>query len=142
MTITREALVKAVLQHVGTRWHHQGRTPGVGLDCIGLYVVSAVGLGAALQDFQGYGPIPRPEILMAQVQRQLVEVSRDERQVGDLLCFAAPESGKPSHFGVLVARAPDRMVHAFAKHRRVALEPVADQWVAALHSVWTLREFG
>lgn len=140
--ITREALVATVRQHIGTRWHHQGRTPGVGLDCIGLFVVSATELGAILQDFQQYGPIPRPEILMAQVTRHLVEVPLDERQVGDLLCFAAPESGKPSHFGVLVERAPDRMVHAFAKHRRVALEPVADQWVAALHSVWKLREFG
>ena len=33
---TRQDIVDAARTMLGTRFHHQGRTPGVGLDCIGL----------------------------------------------------------------------------------------------------------
>lgn len=51
---TREDVVRTARSMIGTRWRHQGRTPGKQLDCVGLVVKVAHQLGLSDYDFTGY----------------------------------------------------------------------------------------
>lgn len=57
MPATGDILSAARLM-LGTPYHHQGRTPGVGLDCIGLVMAVAARLGVrTTDDTYGHWPV-------------------------------------------------------------------------------------
>ncbi len=58
--MTGADVVAAARTHLGTRWRHQGRLPGVALDCAGLVIVVARQLGLVPADFDvnGYSRAP------------------------------------------------------------------------------------
>ncbi|MDD5585633.1 MAG: hypothetical protein PHY92_01580, partial [Alphaproteobacteria bacterium] len=51
-------MIAAARACLGTPFHHQGRKPGVGLDCIGLIVVALQAAGYDVRDRFDYSPRP------------------------------------------------------------------------------------
>ena len=86
--IDRDAIVAEARSMIGTPWHHQGRLPGVGLDCIGLVVCVLDRLGYTAKDKQGYRRAPVPSEFIAAVREQATEKPIDEMQAGDMLLIA------------------------------------------------------
>jgi cell wall-associated NlpC family hydrolase len=60
MSATAADVVGAARGHLGTPWQHQGRLPGVALDCAGLIICVArqLGLVAPDWDVNGYARMP------------------------------------------------------------------------------------
>lgn len=58
-------VVSAAREEIGTPWVHQGRLPGLALDCAGLVIVTARRLGLVPVDFDrgGYGRMPDGTLL-------------------------------------------------------------------------------
>lgn len=58
--MTPADVVAAARQHLGTPWRHQGRMPGVALDCAGLVIIVARQLGLVPEafDVNGYSRAP------------------------------------------------------------------------------------
>lgn len=83
--LSREEYVKAARLELGTKFHHQGRLPGVGLDCVGLVVVTCKQCGIPLRDFGAYRRIPDGVTLMREIAAQLDRV--DDMQPADVICF-------------------------------------------------------
>ena len=129
-------IAEAARALVGTPYHHQGRKPGVGLDCIGVPIAAARAAGLDVHDFAGYGPLPMPEVLLTEIAKDCDEITLGEAKPGDVLCF---KTGlvTPTHFGVLVD--DQHFVHAYNKLDRVGVQLLDPRWIRALHSVWRIK---
>lgn len=108
----------------GTRYQHQGRAKGVGVDCIGLIGMTALALGVpgakewrADPDMHNYGPTPNPDYLYAACERFLIRIAISAATLGDLLVMAFPR--QPQHFVVISRVDPTYVIHAYLQRRMV-----------------------
>jgi cell wall-associated NlpC family hydrolase len=107
---------------IGTPFHHQGRKPGVGLDCIGLLVVA--GKHLPLVDCESYPTEPDGKTLMYWLveKNRFVQV---EKRPGSLLVFAYAKEGVPQHVGVWTG---STIIHTSYKMRKVIENRMDDFW--------------
>jgi hypothetical protein len=100
---TRAEFVETVLSYVGTPFHHQGRAPGVGLDCPGPIICAARhhGLVAADFDVTAYGRIPDGFTLQAHCETYMDRIELADAIMGDVI-LAGFRNGPPQHLGVIV----------------------------------------
>jgi hypothetical protein len=148
-------IVAEARRHEGTRWKHQGRLPGVALDCIGLLVVVGRGLGVPLEDRDDYGPCPNPRRFVAQLAAQLDRVSgsdplslepdpgaADVARAGDWLAiFFEGGDGKrrrrtPQHIAL---RTDYGLIHTDGDIGKVTEHTFDARWRSRVHSAWRLR---
>ncbi len=131
---TRLRLVEAARTCLGTPFHHQGRTPGVGLDCIGLVVVALRAVGFRVQDRQDYAPRPDGQSLEKALREHGFTPlpSGEPPQPGDVLLFRY--DGQPQH--VALATSPTALIHAFAPAGRVVETSLGASWRRRLVGRW------
>lgn len=86
---------------LGTPYHHQGRLPGVGLDCIGLLVYAGAASGrlAPGVDVTGYPRYPDGKLLLHHLDAHLDRVHPDDMRPSDAVCVAYEKH--PQHVGIL-----------------------------------------
>ncbi len=123
MTLFVENMIAAARACLNTPFHHQGRLPGVGLDCIGLVVVALRAVGVEVRDRQDYSTRPDGKSL----ERALVEhgaVKVDSFRAGDILLFRYDQ--QPQH--VALATSANTMIHSFAPAGRVVETNIGAYW--------------
>lgn len=127
MTVDR--IVDAARACIGTPFRHQGRIPGVALDCAGLVVAVAQELGVAYTDQQGYSRTPSGGRLECALDEQpcLVRVPASERQPGDVLLIRF--ASDPQHLAIL---AGDTIIHSYASVGAVCEHRLSPVWVARI----------
>lgn len=138
---TAADIVAAARSFVRTRFVHQGRLPGEGLDCLGVAVCAAARCGVALRDERTYGRAPRPAHLLAELDAQLDRVEASDAAPGDVAVFWVENKERPRHVGVLF-RMDDGglgVVHALAMEGEVREHRLAGYWAARLTRVYRLR---
>lgn len=123
MIVPRADFVAFVLKLVGTPFHHQGRWPGLGLDCPGPLIVAAWHFGIKPRSFDvtGYSRVPDGAVLKALCDEHLIPIDYEARQIGDVLLVRF-QHGHPQHLGILVDIQPDRQYWVEAegiRHKRV-----------------------
>jgi cell wall-associated NlpC family hydrolase len=93
-------VVQAARALLGTPFHHQGRVPGVGLDCAGVPIVVARTLGLIAADFDvdAYPAIPDGVTLRDHCDRFLRRWPFEE--VGGVV-LVSWKGGPPQHLGVV-----------------------------------------
>lgn len=105
-------IARAAKNLVNTPWHHQGRTPGVGCDCVGVGVLAATATGRTVEDFTCYGLDPDEATLLTYMEANCVlcpeYTTPDDTPVGYGMLFWLVE-GKAQHFAI---RVDGGMVHA------------------------------
>lgn len=116
------AIVAAARGCVGTRFRAQGRTPGIGLDCIGVALVAAAAGGASFgvprYALGGDHEATLDDGLGAQGCTRVADAAP-----GDLIVVQpAPDR---RHLGVIV---PGGIVHAHAGLGRVVEGPLDPGW--------------
>jgi NlpC/P60 family putative phage cell wall peptidase len=111
----RDEIVRLARAWIGTPYHHQASTKGVGADCLGLvrgvwrelYGREAEAAPAYTRDWaEGAGR----ETLLEAARRHLREVAPSEAEPGDVLIFRLRRSAMAKHAGILVTATA--MVHA------------------------------
>lgn len=124
-----EAMVADARSLVGTetRWRHQGREPGVGLDCIGfprwLYLRQLGKLPDALEaEFKAYHRRPDGEKFLRLYREWFDEVPQNGTretlmQMGDLI--AIKDRGNPQH--TALACDAEYVVEAYANGRNMKI---------------------
>lgn len=128
-------LIGAARACLGTPFHHQGRRPHVGLDCIGLIVVALGAIGFQTRDRTDYARRPDGASLLAAIEAhggRKVETL----QAGDILVFRY--GGQPQH--VALATGPDSLIHAFAPAGRVVETRLGGYWRRRLVAVYRFTE--
>lgn len=122
--IAREAVVEEARTWIGTRWQHQARLKGVGTDCLGMVVGTAValevpGVRQLLTDpaLQGYGRTPVSQALLDACDRYMERIAVSAADLGDVLVIGFQHG--PQHFAIVSCREPLRIIHAYAQMREV-----------------------
>ena len=127
--MTGADIVRAARDLVGTPFRHQGRSPA-GVDCVGLAVVIAEGLGIPVVDQSGYGRRPQSGLLEAAFEDQPALVRVADRQPGDLLLMRF--DAYPQHLAIFAgwsdAYQGEGIVHAWLASRRVCEHRLDDDW--------------
>jgi cell wall-associated NlpC family hydrolase len=116
------AIVAAARACVGTRFRPHGRTPGLGLDCVGVVLAAAAAAPFKLPILPRYrlGGTP-PDI--AGIFAGVGALWVDSAAAGDVLVIA-PAPGQ-RHFGIVTAAG---LVHAHAGLERVVEGPIDPEW--------------
>jgi len=119
-TVTREDVVAEARTWVGTKYSHQARIKGVGVDCIGVAIGTARALGLVEPDFDIKGYTMQPDgTMLAHCDKYMTRVDRADMQPGDIVVIEF--IGDPQHFGMLVDYRHGGLgiVHASSKYRKV-----------------------
>lgn len=133
MTETQNAdhLIAAARACLGTPFHHQGRTPGVGLDCIGLVVIALRAIGIPVQDRSDYAPRPDGVSLIAALEAHGAQ-KVEQIKAGDILVFRY--ENRPQH--VAMATDEGHLIHAFAPAGSVVETSLGAYWRRRLVAVY------
>lgn len=125
MTVTPERVIATARGYLGTPFHHQGRAPGVGLDCAGVVVCVAHALGLSAADVRGYSRQPDPVLFRALLREHLIELP-GEGAAGDVLTFWL---GREQHLAIVTALTPLRILHAWQPAGAVVEHDCNPLWV-------------
>jgi cell wall-associated NlpC family hydrolase len=110
---TRAEFIATVRGYIGTPVVHQGRVPGVGMDCPAPIILAAIEHGIVPTDFDvnGYEAMPDGRTLLEWCDRHMTRTSSPEP--GDVIVVHF-KGGRPQHLGVLTDNTPGRSywVHA------------------------------
>jgi NlpC/P60 family putative phage cell wall peptidase len=104
---------------LGTKFKHQGRVKGVGVDCIGLVAGVARELGIEFEDKLNYGRDPNGNELQSELERYLTPCGI---VVGAVALFRIEK--QPQHVGII---SDVGIIHAYAQSRKV-VEHGLDAW--------------
>lgn len=109
--VDRADFLATVLSYEGTPYLHQGRVPGVGMDCPAPLIVGAWAHGIKPRSFDvtGYTGAPDGVTLKRLCDEHLEPIPFDQAQPADVLLTAwAREKFKPRHLGILMDANPQR----------------------------------
>jgi NlpC/P60 family putative phage cell wall peptidase len=124
-------MIAAARRCLGTPFHHQGRRPGVGIDCIGLIVVALRAAGKSVQDRTDYGRRPDGKSLVAALAAHGAQPV-EHIAAGDVLLFRY--DNQPQH--AALATGPDSMIHSFAPAGKVVETHIGAYWRNRLNGVY------
>ena len=127
--MSADEILAAARACLGTPFLHQGRIPGVALDCAGLVVAVAQSLGAEYVDRTGYSRAPSHGQLQCALDEQpcLERVAAMDRQPGDVLLIRF--AGDPQHLAIL---AGETIIHSYASVGRVCEHRLSSVWAARI----------
>lgn len=135
-------VVRTAQSYVGTPFHHQGRTPGSELDCVGTIVCSCQAHNYPIKDFRAYGRDADSKELLRQLRLYFNQKTNLVIEVGNILVFWLTHRTIPQH--VAWAIGGGRMVHAYGggKVREEAIsqpQSAAMNWEKHLYLVFELK---
>lgn len=117
MSDIQQRIVAAARACMGTPFRHQGRLPGVGLDCAGLCIVALRAAGVEMRDVKAYGRVPNEGRLQQAIDAQpgLRRIALADAGAGDVVLIRF--GTEPSHVGLLSAQGC--IIHAYERIGRV-----------------------
>lgn len=122
------AVIEAARACRETPFHHQGRQPGVGLDCAGLMVHAFSAAGLRTTDRKRYGREPDPAAMRAALEEVLVLVPvTDAWQPADVLWMRFLDD--PQHLALWTGAT---IVHAYLRVGRVVEHRLDGIWQARI----------
>jgi cell wall-associated NlpC family hydrolase len=130
-------LVEAARGMIGTPFKHQGRLPGVGVDCAGLVICALADAGVSIRDVKGYGRLPAHGVFMGVVDDHSDRIEQADIQVGDLMVFAF--RAEPQHIAVVSCVDPVRIIHAYSAIGRVVEHGMDETWQTRLRGCYRVR---
>jgi len=98
MPLSRAQVVAEARSWLKTRHVHQGRTKGVGVDCVGLLTGSAAALGQSTYDRTDYAPLGDMSHLVGLLDEHALRIQSTEIQPADIVVLDI--NGQP-HLGIL-----------------------------------------
>jgi NlpC/P60 family putative phage cell wall peptidase len=126
-----DTMIAAARRCLGTPFHHQGRQPKFGIDCIGLIVVALRATGKAVEDYSDYNRRPDGKSIVEALENHGAQMA-GAIEAGDVLLFRY--DNQPQH--VALATGKDRMIHAFAVAGEVVETIIGDYWQRRLVGVY------
>lgn len=124
MTLTRESIIAEARSWIGTRWAHQARKKGVGVDCVGLVTGALAALGEPVPDYTWYRRAPEGDKLLREVRARFAELPGIEP--GALLVFFVRARRVAQHIGILTF--DGTIVHANAAAGIVCEQAYDAEW--------------
>jgi len=139
-----ERILAVARSEIGTPFRHQGRIPGVALDCAGLVVRVAYKIEAKYLDYSGYSRHPSDGLLESALDAQpcLARVQVSEMQAGDVLLMRFKSD--PQHLALFAGWSDvyqaEGVIHAWLQARKVCEHVLTDEWRARIVRVYRFAE--
>lgn len=97
----RTDVVRMARSYLNTPFHHRGRLPGVGLDCVGLLVCVARELALVPPNFDipPYSINPDGQVFLDWCNRYMTNIPAEAMQPGDAIVLIVDQH--PQHLGIL-----------------------------------------
>ena len=133
-----QQIVDIARGYIGTAFHHQGRRPGVGLDCAGIVICAAWQAGIGIDDIEGYGERPEPQVLLRHLADQLVRVevgSIAEAEPGTVDAFWIGSRSRVQHLQIITG---EGTMIGVEQDGEVEERAIPQGWADRLHSVWRM----
>lgn len=125
MQITRKDFYEEARKWVGTPWKHQGRNKA-GIDCGGLLILTAQGLGLPHEDTLDYGREPTPTSLMSHLSKMLTK--RQNNEIVPETVGIYREGAYPCHISIFSEKYNvSHVIHALVKRRETVEDPYIEQ---------------
>jgi cell wall-associated NlpC family hydrolase len=127
---------------VGTPFQHQGRLPGIGLDCVGVILVAARAAGKDIGDDTAYARRPDTNLLLRHIRENgLKPVGMANLNPGDLIVMAF--DANPQHIAI-VSEVPENqppvVIHSAANYRKVVEHSLAAGWRGKVVHAWRFTD--
>lgn len=135
--ISTQLICKQARSYTCTPYKHQGRTPGAGLDCIGLIVASYNAAGVAFDLPTDYSRVPRPALLLKNLARYCDIVPVQEIAAGDILLLKLRKY--PQHLALYVGEG--RIVHSYQAARKVIEQDLDPRTIKQIHTVHRIKKW-
>jgi hypothetical protein len=138
-TATRAEVIEVARSWLGTRWRHQGRRKGWGVDCVGLIIGVARELCLPASDFDttNYSPIPDGVRLRAQCDQLLIPVADRSPLPSDIALMSF--GGAPQHLGFISELDGSQgLIHAYVIERRVVEHSIDEIWRGRFVALYAL----
>ncbi|MGI9392941.1 MAG: NlpC/P60 family protein [Parvibaculales bacterium] len=115
-TTTNKAVIDHARKWLGTPYHHQASTPGIGTDCLGLIRgIWRQLYGCEAENIPNYPkhmPLNEGELLYEAAARYMEEIALSEIVAGNLLLFRMKPEHPMRHAAILSS--PSHLIHACA----------------------------
>jgi cell wall-associated NlpC family hydrolase len=128
--MTPRQIVDRARECLGTPFKHQGRLPGIALDCAGLAAYVAQGWHEVIEP-AAYGRTPHDAQLKAWVELQPYLVRTTEAMAGDLLLMRFTR--EPQHLGVC---AGETLIHSYQSAGKVVEHNIDAVWRRRIVAVY------
>lgn len=123
--MTADDVIAAARACIDTPFMHQGRIPGIALDCAGLVIAVAKSIGVDYTDMAGYSRMPSGGMLKSCLcsQPSLDIIPAADRRAGDILLIRF--AGDPQHLAVFTG---DTIIHSYASVGKVCEHVMDIAW--------------
>lgn len=122
---TRQDVINEARTWMGTRFHHQGRLKGVGVDCIGILSGTLQVLNLLKYDNINYTKDPDSDKLVSICDKYLIKIPIEEAKPGDVLLMSWRRG--PQHMALLTDQG---ILHAHIGVKKVVEHVYDDEWKA------------
>lgn len=102
---------------LGTPFAHQGRVPGIGLDCAGLVVAACRENNYQINDVTGYSRLPSNGQFTNLVLEHCTRIELDEVLPGDVMMFRFREEAQ--HIAIISRLSPLTIIHCHSSAKKV-----------------------
>lgn len=98
---TRSEIVRVARSYLGTKFHHRGRLPGVGLDCAGVLICTSRELHLVAPEFDlpAYTSSPDGHSMLEWCDQYMTRISQAVMQPGDAIVLITDVY--PQHLGII-----------------------------------------
>lgn len=142
---TRGQIIIEARTWLDTRFRHQGRAKGKGVDCLNLVIAVASDLNLTPRDFDweampeyhGYGKSPNEPLLLSGCDRFMDRIEIADMLPGDIAIFRFVEEAQ--HFGIITQVDPLYVLHAYAQARKVTEHRVDEEWMTRIVAAYRFR---
>lgn len=144
MTTLGQQLAKEAETWVGTRFQHQGRIKGLGVDCVNFISEVAKEVGVTnLEIPHNYRPHEDGTVMLQLLTEHMTLVPTEDMQPGDVLAFcdeALQQPDIPRHLAFVHDVTPKTVFIVHASQHGVRRHRIDSAWRRRIHSCWRLAE--
>lgn len=143
-TTLAQRIVEEAETWIGTRFQHQGRIKGLGVDCVNF--ITEVARDAGVKDLeipQDYKPHEDGAVMLKLLNEHMSLVPTEEMQKGDVLALcdeALQMPDVPRHLVFVQEITPKTTFIIHASQYGVRRHRMNLHWHSRVHSVWRIKE--
>lgn len=132
-----DQIIEEARKCLKTPFQHQGRIPGLALDCVGLCIVVARNLGIEVIDQTGYGRTPSNGLLETAIDNQpaLYKVTDGTKKRGDI--FAMRWLSDPKHVAIFEGT---NIIHSYAEVGMVCEHGFTPEWQKRVIATYRFKD--